>query len=98
MNSNTADIHIERLDSLFCDILDRQNDVQYSLKKTKYELWGCYGEISDKSKHKKEDLRMWLKYCQEQMSMTLASLQQMADELDDIEEELNKDEVNNANE
>lgn len=96
MNSNTADIHIERLNSLFNDLLYTQEDFSCSLKKTKYELWGCFSDASDNTKHKKSYLLMWLKYCQEQTESLLSYYQQISEELSDIEEEINRDEVNNA--
>ena len=96
MNSNTADIHIERMNSLFNDILYTEDDFSIALKKTRFELWGCFSDASDKTKHKKSNCIMWLKYCQEQTESLLSYYQQISEELSDIEEEINRDEVNNA--
>ena len=94
MNQKSADVYIERLDSLYNDILDHQQDLHYSLKKTRNELWGCYSDLF-KGSHKTSDLLMWLKYCREEMGEVLSLLQQMADALDEIGEEIT-DEINNA--
>jgi len=90
MKKEVADIHIERLDTLFNEIVENQEDFVYSLKRTKNELWGLTSDLADKSKHSEYKLNLWHGFCQEMMEKILASLQAMSDELDDIKEELNE--------
>lgn len=96
MNNKVQEIHRERLYTLYDQIECILHDTEYSLKKVDSELWGCYSdigkEISSKP-HKPSTLLLWLHECRDKATEMVNYYQQITEELDDIEDEVNRDEV-----
>ena len=103
MNDYTAHIHVERIDQLMYEVIELSTDVGTPIKKVKHNLINRYGDASIEAQKKwgmrrssVNDITIWLRYAREKTNEAIGFLQQLSDELDDIEDEINRDEVNNA--
>lgn len=101
MKDRVAQIHIENINELMYDLTElSSDDVGVAIKHIKRDLTTITDEGRDflisigKKPMKTKDAILWLHYGQEKVHDALGCLQQLADELDDIEDEINRDEVN----
>lgn len=92
---NIQAIHDERIGELQLMHNEGWEDAEVGLKKTTHELWKCFTDI-DGISGKKSDLVLWLHFSKEKVEEAMNALNMLADELDEIEEEITRDEVNNA--
>ena len=105
MKDDVAQIHIERINSLVYELTElSSDDISGAIKHIRHDLYDSsegFQELLDKigkKPPKTKDVLLWLHYGQEKVRDALGYLQQLSDELDDIEDEINRDEVNNAGE
>lgn len=103
MKQSIADIHIDRINDLMYELIELSTgDVKTTINHIKEDCHFLGDEGKEfllkigKKPNRANDAIMWLHYGQEKVHDALGYLQQLADELDDIEDEINKDEVNNA--
>ena len=94
MLKKTQEIHRERLERLR-DESNRDNDeIAYELKNIHFELYRFGDESSGLPRP--TYLVLLLHMAQEDIKNTISNLEMLVEELEDIENELNKDEINNA--
>ena len=96
MNDLTQDIYRERIKCLLDNFDPDWQDAEYSMKKIDHELWGCFSDTAHVigEQHKMGDLLMWLRFGKEKLNDAVNTLHMLQDELDDIEEEVRKHEIN----
>lgn len=105
MKDSVAQIHTERIDDLMYELTELSaDDISVAIKRIKHDLYSITDEGKEfltsinKEPPKNRDVLLWLHYGQEKVRDALGYLQLLSDELDDIEDEVNRDEVNNARE
>ena len=103
MRKSIVDIHTERINDLIFELTTlATEDILPSVKHVKRDLYGLSDSeilaVIGKKHPKSKDVTLWVRYAQEKVQEALGFLQQLSDELDDIEDEINRDEVNNARE
>lgn len=99
MNNKVQEIHRERLRYLMVESEFVQDDIGYCAKKVDHEMFSCYSDIGKeiaRKPHEPSTLLMWVRECREKATELVNFYQQIADELDDIEDEVNRDEVNSS--
>lgn len=99
MNNTTQEIHRERIDYLVNTFSENWDDAKHATKAVGKTMWGCFSDLAATcagKEYKISDLELLIRYGKEKIGEALATLDALADELDDIEKELNH-EVNNAN-
>lgn len=90
MNKSTQEIHSERIDYLVNEFCDRWDDAKHSTKVINQTMWGCFTDFPYGKKYKKSDLTLWLGYGKEKLDEAMSLLNALAEEIDDIEKDLNK--------
>lgn len=90
------EIHMERLEELKEKVNLESDDLKYNLNHVCNEIW----RNSDLSNHKPraDRLILLLHVAREDFCNTIQNLQMIVEELDDIEDEVERHEVNNAGE
>ena len=105
MNNNEQEVYRDELDTRYNNFLEEQQDINYSLKKVDQELFSCYADLSGRRRHKyvdgkrvlyTDELVMWVRFCRDKLNDAVKTLEFLKATLDDIEDEINRDEVNNA--
>ena len=103
MKDRVAQIHIESINEIMFELSELlADDVTVSIKHIKRDLVSVteegqkFSEKIGKKPTKTKDALLWVHFGREKVQETLGYLQQLSDELDDIEDEINRDEVNNA--
>lgn len=96
MIKDTYDIHIERLEELYEKLHVEADDIIFNSKRVKEDLFH-YNPLSMRTP-RADRLKVDIHVAQEDIQNTIANFQMILDELEDIEDEVNKDEVNNAGE
>lgn len=101
MNDITQGLYRERIDCIVNEIIDNADDVTHALRKIKQQLYGNYGEASFGTnywgkKYTPNDLITWLHFGREEVGESLMYLQSLIELIDEIEDKVNKDEVNRA--
>lgn len=88
------EIHMERLEKLKEKVNLESDDLQYNLNHVCNEIW----KNSDLSQQapRRDRLILLLHVAREDFCNTIQNLQMIVDELDDIEDEVERHEVNNA--
>lgn len=94
MISETQSIHRERIEQLREKTNQESDELAYELKKIDFELFK-FGDASAK-KARPKFLITLLHMAQEDLNNTINNIQMIVDELTDIEDEINRDEINNA--
>ena len=103
MKDRVAQIHTERINELMYELTELSaDDISVAIKHIKRDLNSITNEGKEfltsigKEPPKNKDVILWLHYGQEKVQEALGFLHQLSDELDDIEDEVNRDEINNA--
>ena len=99
MNNNTQEIYRERLEDLMCRFSLDWEDVEFASEKIGHELWGCFSDLHIEvggRKHRVSDLILWVRFVKEKLGDASNTLHMLQEEIDDIEEDLSKYEVNHA--
>lgn len=103
MKDSAVRIHIETIDGLMYELTELSaDDISTAIKHIKRDLCTITDEGRELMNHfgkrptKTKDVILWLHYGQEKVHDAIDFLQHLLNELDSIEDEINRDEVNTA--
>lgn len=103
MKDKVAQIHVENINEIMFELSELlADDITVAIKRIKHDIvlitddGRNFMETIGKKPPKTKDVLLWVHYGQEKVQETLGYLQQLVEELGDIEEEINRDEINNA--
>ena len=103
MKERVAQIHVENIESLVYELKELSaDDISVAIKHINRDIDTITDEGREFMNHigkkpaKPKDVILWLHYGQEKVRDALGLLQQLLDELDSLEDEINRDEINNA--
>ena len=101
MNDTTQAVFRDRIIDVVTQMDVTSSDMHYPIKKIDQELFTLYSDVSSGrdffgKKHTSKDLMHWLRYGREMAENYIKCLHELTDIIDEIEDEIRKDEVNIA--